>query len=292
MVDYWSVETGERWAYRARGIDPLVEVDVLKIGTNKPARVLVRFTDEAFEGREEWVPPNRLKVRWTEVESFLAQEEMWARVTASSPNHDDHVLGAAEVVFDELIPRDIAELDYRCAVLRTKNLDGLVSLVNIDSREITERAESFIEHEDQAWIAPFEAALLVATTAAKMNSETILRWVDQHEREARHEAIHGHHYPSSKGQDSFHFEPDHCREYDEKEDRPVREILRGWCGAQAIDRFDELAALRIEVRRIGDIAAEAIRALGEAGESKRATVLEQKLGIPVEMLRTDRDGES
>lgn len=31
MRDYYSVEPGDRWAYRARGIDPLVEVDVLKI---------------------------------------------------------------------------------------------------------------------------------------------------------------------------------------------------------------------------------------------------------------------
>lgn len=285
------MEPGDRWAYRARGIDALVEVQVLKIGTNKPARVLVRFKDEACEGREEWVPPSRLKVRWNEVESFLAQEEKWDRVTASSPNHDNHVLVAVGVVFDELIPSELAELDYRYAVLRTRNLEGLVSLVKIDSVEITERAESFIDYEDQAWIAPFEAALLVATTAAKMESATILRWVDKREQEARYEAIHGRHYPSRKGRDSFHVQPERCREYDELEDRPVREILRGWCGSQAIDRFDELAALRIEVRRIGDIATEAIRALDDAGDSKKATALEQKLGTPVEMLRTDIDGE-
>jgi hypothetical protein len=43
--------------YRARQIEDVVEVEVLKIGTQRPARVLVRFVDERFEGRQEWVPP-------------------------------------------------------------------------------------------------------------------------------------------------------------------------------------------------------------------------------------------
>ena len=53
---------GESWAYRARSIDQLVEVEVLRIGTSKPARVLVRFVADEFEGRRDWVPPARLKV--------------------------------------------------------------------------------------------------------------------------------------------------------------------------------------------------------------------------------------
>jgi hypothetical protein len=64
VQDNADVEPGERWAYRARQVDELVEVRVLRLGTQKPARVLVRFVDDAFEGREEWVPPARLKVPW------------------------------------------------------------------------------------------------------------------------------------------------------------------------------------------------------------------------------------
>ena len=51
----------QRWAYRARQVDEFVEVSVVRLGTQRPARVLVRFVDDAFEGREEWVPPARLK---------------------------------------------------------------------------------------------------------------------------------------------------------------------------------------------------------------------------------------
>ncbi|GAB3264389.1 hypothetical protein [Arthrobacter pigmenti] len=56
------MDTGESWAYRARGVDPLVEVRVVHEGTQKPARVLVHFVADEFEGREERGPPARLKV--------------------------------------------------------------------------------------------------------------------------------------------------------------------------------------------------------------------------------------
>ncbi|MFZ2624720.1 MAG: hypothetical protein WAX29_05695 [Propionibacterium sp.] len=58
------MEIGEHWGYRKRGTDPLVEVEILKIGTQKPARTLVGFVAEKFEGRQEWIPPSRLKVLW------------------------------------------------------------------------------------------------------------------------------------------------------------------------------------------------------------------------------------
>lgn len=48
-----SAQPGERWAYRARGIDDLVEVEVIRFGIKKPLRVLIRFVEENLEGREE-----------------------------------------------------------------------------------------------------------------------------------------------------------------------------------------------------------------------------------------------
>ena len=62
-------------------------------------------------------------------------------------------------------------------------------------------------------------------------------------------------------------------------------MLRSWCGEQAAVRFDELAELRKEVRRVGEVAQAAIGALRKAGRGKEATRLERELGTPVEMLR-------
>ena len=43
MPEAPEVHPGEQWAYRARRIDDLVEVEVVKLGTQKPARVQVRL---------------------------------------------------------------------------------------------------------------------------------------------------------------------------------------------------------------------------------------------------------
>jgi hypothetical protein len=59
-----------------RQTDPLVEVEVMRIGTTRPARALARFVDDSFEGKQEWVPPARLKVPWVDVDRFRRRERL------------------------------------------------------------------------------------------------------------------------------------------------------------------------------------------------------------------------
>jgi hypothetical protein len=56
------IEPDEVWAYRARCGDAVTPVRVLRLGTKKPARLLVRSEHPAQEGHEQWVPPDRPKV--------------------------------------------------------------------------------------------------------------------------------------------------------------------------------------------------------------------------------------
>lgn len=93
-----SPEPDEVWAYRARGVDPLTPVRVVRHGQNTPPRVLIHFVDEQMEGREEWVPPARLKVPWAEVDDFIAVEARWQAVYDLSPSNEDHEGRAAERV--------------------------------------------------------------------------------------------------------------------------------------------------------------------------------------------------
>ena len=80
MAEQHSAQPGESWAYRARSVDDLVETVLVRLGTRRPARVLVRFVDDRFEGRQEWVPPSRLKVRWEAVDEFRGLERSRKRV--------------------------------------------------------------------------------------------------------------------------------------------------------------------------------------------------------------------
>lgn len=69
---------------------------------------------------------------------------------------------------------------------------------------------------------------------------------------------------------------------------PTYALLRQWCGEDAAGRFDELAALRAEALRSGQIAERAISALEEAGLSKIAASLKRELGVPIGTLRASQ----
>jgi hypothetical protein len=93
---------GEHWAYRARAVDRLDEVAVQRFGSKSPPRVLIRFVDPAQEGREEWVPPGRLKAPWTERDAFLERERRWAAVRDVVYLRDTPEGTAIGMVFDSL----------------------------------------------------------------------------------------------------------------------------------------------------------------------------------------------
>lgn len=88
MTEQHDARPGESWAYRARSVDDLLEVVVLRLGTQRPARLMVRFVDDHFEGRQEWVPPSRLKVRWEAVDGFRERERLWERVFSLGIDED------------------------------------------------------------------------------------------------------------------------------------------------------------------------------------------------------------
>jgi hypothetical protein len=66
---------------------------------------------------------------------------------------------------------------------------------------------------------------------------------------------------------------------------PAFTIVREWCGPTAVERRDELQALRAEVRRLGALVERAVTALRAAGETTTASQIERDVGIPVQLLR-------
>jgi hypothetical protein len=111
---------GEAWAYRARRRDSPVEVIVVRIGVRKPRRLLVRFVADDFEGRQDWVPPSRLKAAWRDLDAFIAREIRWEGVAGESPAIGSPEESAAGVVFDLLVDPGLATLGYNatCGVTR------------------------------------------------------------------------------------------------------------------------------------------------------------------------------
>jgi hypothetical protein len=283
-----TVEPGQSWAYRARQGDGLVEVKVVRLGTQRPARVLVRFADDAFEGREEWVPPARLKVLWENVAEFRADEERWDRIQAAGLPPDDPRESAAETVTELLFREDEVAIGYReSGAVHIIDPAGLAARLGLDAGQLTGHPLAFTQ--DGVLVAPWEVTELVVKTAVLQNPAPVLADVADGERKAQYEAIHGS-WSGRRGGEDHHIRPEICIQVDCEYSRPRREVLRSWCGAEATERFDELAELRVEIRRVGEVAQAAIDALRSAGRDAEASRLQRELGTPVEMLRHDGIG--
>lgn len=85
--DESAPQVGQTWAWRS-GDGSLVGVTVLQWGRRiTPPRfgcVKVRFPDGQPEA-EGWVRPDRLVSRWEELDSYLAKQAAWERVSAANP---------------------------------------------------------------------------------------------------------------------------------------------------------------------------------------------------------------
>lgn len=74
----------------------------------------MRFLDPEQEGREEWVPPARLKVPWEQPEQFMARDRRWEQVRElSCPTHGETDEHAAGVVFDVVYRGQVMEVSHR-----------------------------------------------------------------------------------------------------------------------------------------------------------------------------------
>lgn len=283
------MEPGESWAYRARGVDPLVEVSVVRLGSQKPARVLVHFVADEFEGREEWVSPARLKALWEGVGEYRAREERWNRIYDAGLDLDDPRRSAAEEVFELLIEREVAWVGYRKGgAIWIAQPEVLATQLDLGVEQLIGHPDSFVE--DGVVVAPWEITELVVRTAAQRSPDTIMNRVWEGELEARREAIHGHYLSTSRGKDMY-ISPERSIEFDNDYGKPVREALRAWCGVEAVERFDELVELRKEIKRVGEVAQSAIDALRAAGHASLASRLERDLGTPVDILRVAQTNE-
>lgn len=277
---------GRTFAYRARAIDELTPVLVLKEGTKKPARVLVQFVDPGMEGREDWVPPGRLKVLWDGVDAFRADEARWSAVHALAPRGSSPEEEAAEEVAELLIPEEVGVL-WR-GYLRVDDVKALAEIAGTDEAFVGSHPQGFTTDESSL-IVPWPLALEIVKKALLLDPDPILSRVMQEEAKARYEAIHGHHFRTTRGSGGF-LPPEDCAEYDADSPygAPKRALLREWAGKRS-DRWDELIELRKEIKRVGDVAEAAIAALRAHGQAAAAERLETELGMTVEMLRHSED---
>lgn len=260
----------------ARSVDPLVEVRVVKIGSRKPARVRVRFVADEFEGLEEWVPPARLKVLWDAAEEFAEREKRWEAITSAYPIYDTAEYWAASTVFDLLIDPDLAGLAHRSpGVSAISDVDGLIRVLDLDADELRADPLSFEDGGDL--VVPWPVTEMIARRAAERNPAPVLRHVERQEAKQQQGKVHGIRFRRTKHDDGY-LTADQVAELDEEPiHRPCREMLRQWCGADVVEKRDEIRQLRAEVHRLGMLTLEATKVLREAGLNRDAARIERQL---------------
>ncbi len=277
MTDIDKPAAGQRWAYRARYRDALVQVEVLGLGLKTPRRALVRFIDEEFEGLQDWVPPARLKVPWSGTEEFVARERRWDAVVAPSPpDYDSPAESAASTVIHLLIAPELATTGWNATrgTIRIHDVAGLAAFLVVDPSELRADVISFEEEGDL--ISPWPITLAIARRAAERDPHAVLRYVEREEADARREATYGSWY-RRRGASDDHISAEICVSDDEEHGRPVRALLREWCGADAVDLRVEISSLREGAARAAALAQAAVELLRLRGHPRDANRLEREI---------------
>lgn len=238
------------------------------------------FIAEEFEGRQDWVPPARLKTLWSDIEEFAAHEARWRAVAQASPV-PEQVQYAMSTVFDRLIDESVAELEYRLAgVASIHDVDRLAALLELPADTLRAEPTSFME--DGRLVVPAATTELIARTAARADPEPVMRHVLQEEDEMARCVIHGKTYPARRQSPEWHISAERYAEIrTEPYYEPCWKVLREWCGVEAVEQADELRALRQEVARIGQLTLRAVAVLRAAGRRAEAEQIEHELGVPV-----------
>lgn len=278
------MQAGEEWVYRPRAWTaqaPVHRVRIEKVRAGKGAKVQIRAMDGDEEGMASWVVKTTLKAPWAQRDAWEADDRRYAAaVAASAPALRTAAYDAAsEFIYKIWRCSNILSLGHAGGMrglLLVKDLPAALEEFGADLPELLSDQLTFTDRFGTL-VAPWPAAEPWAARACRSHADAVARYVTAEEAALRDGVVHGRTFAGSRGLGAVLTAEECAETFDD--DMAVLEVLRTWCGRQAADRFDELAALRAEVARLGAIAEEAIEAVRQAGNGRAADALQQRLGL-------------
>jgi hypothetical protein len=138
------------------------------------------------------------------------------------------------------------------------------------------RVDGISFEEDGDLISPWQITLAIARRAAERDPHRVLRHVEREEADARRKATYGAWY-QRRGAPDDHIRAEMCAGVDEEHGRPVRALLREWCGADVVDLRAEISSLRQEAARAAALAQSGVELLRRHGHPRDANRLEREL---------------
>lgn len=184
--DLSELTVGQHWAYRQKQTEPVTCVEVIRLGTAKPPRVQIRFVEDKYEGREEWVPPARLKVLWEAVDPWRLNEQRWAAVrNACDYRRDSPEDNALMMVFDYLPDWDLGTTNYNSdGIMVIPDVDALTANLDLDPDFISGDPVSFVT-EGVNRIVPWQVTRVIVERLVAKSADVVISKLEADEQEAR-----------------------------------------------------------------------------------------------------------
>ncbi|SEE18410.1 hypothetical protein SAMN04489740_0833 [Arthrobacter alpinus] len=265
------IAEGERWAYR-RASRPFEEVSVLKVVSQSGNRkVRVQFEDGPNAGEIQWVNRQQLKVLWAQRREFLDREQRFAEAKSRVAEAQDSHLLAAGLIISESIDVTIAS-DHNHGILRVGDAVILADHVQISVTDLT--GDACFEDGGYLYL-PWPAMRTVAIAKAKIDPGIVLDMVDRDAKEWNSVAQQTTYYAAVRPM--AHQTIDHpWPEYETQ--KLAWNVIRGWCGEVALDRWSELDRVRQDNIRLANLLERALKQLERAGGTYHAARLRGEAG--------------
>jgi hypothetical protein len=239
------------------------------------------------EGMASWVAKTTLKAPWAQRDAWEADERRYAAAVAVSASALRTAVydAAAEFIYKIWRCSSILSLGHAKGsrgLLLVNDLPAALEEFGPDLPDLLSDPLTFTDRFGTL-VAPWPAAERWAAHACRSHADAVARYATAEEAALREGVVHGRTLPGARGPGSVLTAEECADTFDE--DMAVLEVLRTWCGEQAADRFDELAALRAEVARLGAVAEDAIEAVRRAGDVQAADALQRRLGLRQAQVR-------
>jgi hypothetical protein len=260
------VETSERWAYRHHEVESLAEVIIESIGSKRPLRTKIRFVDDSFEGRAEWVPPSRLKCLWLERDEFEVREAAWRAVHAPGSGASAVEVSACHWICDvglgkvlSFVKRQRGGLDTVTKVYDWSAVRSLTGL-STDDFPVSDRVS-----RDGVDFLPWPAARTIALAYLKRHAPEIIS-------ELREDVRAG---SRDRDRDLAHFRQWGTPERDYLQDsvnesQSMLALVAEWAGEPAMADVDGILELRARFRSQWAAIRSHTIALIRAGQTEMA----------------------
>ncbi|MCP2342997.1 hypothetical protein [Actinomadura rupiterrae] len=218
----------------------------------------------------EWAGPGQLPAPWDEARKVVRDDAALAAAIEESRHvHGGPEWEAAKLVFLVIRPKGRIRMLHTkvdAGVVRIDDLGKAAAWLGLDEQELLESEGAFVDRHG-TFVGPWPVTLRLARRAAELQADTVLGEILRRLDSER--AYLDQQRPWQ-------------RERSEKKVarlEAVARLLHEWCGEETLERYDELEALRAEVRRLGLVVEKAIAALRQNGHRTIAATIERDLGV-------------